>query len=120
MCIRVQDLEEQIIGEQRYKEEEKDKYEHQLTIARSDFQSMRDNLTAENMALKGRLQSLEDYRLHKEEMEQKLKEREEKIEVQDKDYKDKLHELEKKQLIDQDRYISGLDLIAVHIYSHAP
>lgn len=100
---RIQDLEERVIGVKQAKEAEKDKYEVQLTTARSDFQEMRDMLTAENMALKGRLTSLEDYRLHKEEMEESLKAKEEQINAQDKDYSEKLSELEKKNLLDRDR-----------------
>ena len=106
-CCRVQDLEEQVTGVKQQKEAEKDKYEVQLTTARSDFQEMRDMLTADNMALQGRLKSLEDYRLHKQEMEGKLADRESKIASQDKDYSDRLNELEKKNLLDRDRSVEG-------------
>lgn len=92
-------------GVKQQKETEKDKYEVQLTTARSDFHEMRDMLTADNMALQGRLKTLEDYRLHKQEMEGKLAERENKIVSQDKEYSDKLNELEKKNLLDRDRCV---------------
>lgn len=92
------------------KEAEKDKYEVQLTTARSDLQEMRDKLTADNMALQGRLKSLEDYRLHKQEMEAKLAETESKITSQDKEYSDSLNELEKKNLLDRDRSVVGRSL----------
>ena len=92
-------------GVRQLKEAEKDKYEVQLTTARSDFQEMRDQLTADNMALQGRLKSLEDYRLHKQEMEEKLAERESKIASQDKEYGDSLNELEKKKLLDRNRWV---------------
>ena len=114
--LRVQDLEEKIIGMKQAKEAEKDKYEVQLTTVRSDFQEMRDMLTAENMALKGRLTSLEDYRLHKQEMEENLKAKEEQISVQDKEYGEKLNELEKKNLLDRDRFFVCLVLCCV--YTH--
>lgn len=112
LCLfycRVQDLEEQVTGMKQQKEAEKDKYEVQLTTARSDFQEMRDMLTADNMALQGRLKSLEDYRLHKQEMEGKLAEKESKIASQDKEYGDRLNELEKKNLLDRDRSVQQGD-----------
>ena len=109
-------MEEKIIGMKQAKEAEKDKYEVQLTTVRSDFQEMRDMLTAENMALKGRLTSLEDYRLHKQEMEENLKAKEEQISVQDKEYGEKLNELEKKNLLDRDRFF--VCLVSCCVYTH--
>lgn len=97
-------------GVKQQKEAEKDKYEVQLTTARSDFQEMRDMLTADNMALQGRLKSLEDYRLHKQEMEAKLAEKESRITAQDKEYSDRLNELEKKNLLDRNRSVVGRSL----------
>ena len=97
-------------GVKQQKEAEKDKYEVQLTTARSDFQEMCDRMKADNMALQGRLKSLEDYRLHKQEMEAKLEEKESRITSQDKEYSDRLNELEKKNLLDRDRSVVGQSL----------
>ena len=95
-------LEDQMIILKREKDQEKDQYELQLSNGRADFSEMQDMLKADIIALKGKLETLEDYRLHKDDMEQKLESLQQQIEEQQKVHNEKIYLLEKKSVLDKD------------------
>ena len=99
------DLEEKMIVVKQAKDQERDQYELQLSNARADFSEMQDMLKADIIALKGKLETLEDYRLHKDDMEHKLKSLQQQIEEQQKDNTEKIYLLEKKAVLDKDTYV---------------
>lgn len=96
------DLEEKMIALRQAKDQERDQYELQLSNARADFSEMQDMLKADIIALKGKLETLEDYRLHKDDMEQKLESLQKQIEEQQKEHNEKIYSLEKKTVLDKD------------------
>ena len=96
------DLEEDMIQLKQKKDQEKDQYELQLSSGRADFSEMQDMLKADIIALKGKLETLEDYRLHKDDMERKLESLQQQIEEQQKVHDEKIYLLEKKSVLDKD------------------
>lgn len=96
------DLEEKMIALKQAKDQERDQYELQLSNARADFSEMQDLLKADIIALRGKLETLEDYRVHKDDMEQKLKDLQAQIEGQQKNHDEKIYSLEKKAVLDKD------------------
>lgn len=97
------DLEERMIAVKQAKDQERDQYELQLSNARADYSEMQDMLKADIIALKGKLETLEDYRLHKDDMERKLESLQQQIEEQKKEHSDTIYKLEKKAVLDKDK-----------------
>ncbi|XP_065917103.1 cilia- and flagella-associated protein 157-like [Dysidea avara] len=97
------DLEEKMIALTQAKNQERDQFEIQLANARSEFSEIEDRLKADNIALKGKMETLEDYRLHKDDMERKLASLEKQIEAQKKHHEETIYSLEKKAVLDKDR-----------------
>ncbi|XP_053329342.1 cilia- and flagella-associated protein 157 isoform X1 [Spea bombifrons] len=99
----IADLNEQLVGLQQAKDAEKDTYEAQLAHVRHEFQETKDRLTSENMLLAGKLASLEEFRVQKEELTAKFAALEEKLRKQEEDHKEMIYKLEKKGVLDKDR-----------------
>jgi len=85
------------------KDTEKDKYELQLTTLRTEMQEMKDQLTSENMVLGGKLASLEEFRVQKEELMSKFEQMELNLKKQEDDHREHIYQLERKQVVDKDR-----------------
>ncbi|KAG5840943.1 hypothetical protein ANANG_G00194260 [Anguilla anguilla] len=99
----VLDLSEQLLGLQKAKEAEKASLEKQLAQLRQDFQEKKDQLTSENMVLVGKLASLDEFRMQKEELMERLAIQEEQLKTQSKEHQLAIHNLEKKNVLDHDR-----------------
>ncbi|ELR51975.1 hypothetical protein M91_07703, partial [Bos mutus] len=99
----IADLNEQLQSLQLAKEIEKDAFEAQLAQVRHEFQETKDQLTTENIILGGKLAALEEFRLQKEELMQKFMSLEDQLRKQENEYKDYVHNLEKKSVLDKDR-----------------
>ncbi|KAM8934273.1 cilia- and flagella-associated protein 157 [Pelodytes ibericus] len=99
----IADLNDQLMGLQQAKDAEKDAYEAQLAQVRHEFQGTKDRLTSENMLLAGKLASLEEFRVQKEELMAKFAALEEKLKKQEEDHKEMVYRLEKKVVLDKDR-----------------
>jgi len=104
------DLEEKMIALTQAKNQERDQFEIQLANARSEFSEIEDRLKADNIALKGKMETLEDYRLHKDDMEKKLASLEKQIEAQKKLHEETIYSLEKKAVLDKDRYVYNIQV----------
>ncbi|XP_040260754.1 cilia- and flagella-associated protein 157 [Bufo bufo] len=99
----IADLNNQLSGLQQAKDAEKDAYEVQLAQTRHEFQETKERLTSENMLLAGKLASLEEFRVQKEELMAKFSALEEKLRKQEEEHKDTMYKLEKKAVLDKDR-----------------
>ncbi|CAH2316230.1 Hypothetical predicted protein [Pelobates cultripes] len=99
----IADLNDQLLGLQQAKDAEKDAYEAQMAQLRHEFQETRDRLSSENMLLAGKLASLEEFRVQKEELMAKFAALEEKLKKQEEDHKETLYKIEKKAVLDKDR-----------------
>lgn len=99
----IADLQDRLIGLQQAKDAEKDQYEVQLATLRTEMQEIKDQLTSENMVLGGKLASLEEFRVQKEDLMAKFAKMEEELERQQKDHKEVIYNLERKAVVDKDR-----------------
>lgn len=99
----IADLQDRLIGLQQAKDSEKDQYEVQLATLRTEMQEIKDQLTSENMVLGGKLASLEEFRVQKEDLMAKFAKMEEELEKQQKEHKDVIYNLERKAVVDKDR-----------------
>ncbi|XP_059140078.1 cilia- and flagella-associated protein 157-like isoform X1 [Physella acuta] len=97
------DLNERLIGLQQLRDNERETFKKQIQEQRTEFQEMKDQLTAENMILGGKLASLEEFKLQKEELMNKFAMMEAELSRREDEYQDKLYALEKKAVIDKDR-----------------
>lgn len=101
----IADLQDRLIGLQQAKDAEKDQYEVQLATLRTEMQEIKDQLTSENMVLGGKLASLEEFRVQKEDLMAKFAKMEEELERQQKDHKEVIYNLERKAVVDKDRFV---------------
>ncbi|XP_019492213.1 PREDICTED: cilia- and flagella-associated protein 157 [Hipposideros armiger] len=99
----ITDLNKQLQSMQLARELEKDAFEAQLAQVRHEFQETKDQLTTENIILGGKLAALEEFRLQKEELTEKLTWLEDQLQTQGKEYKNYVYNLEKKSVLDKDR-----------------
>lgn len=99
----IADLQDRLIGLQQAKDAEKDQFEVQLATLRTEMQEIKDQLTSENMVLGGKLASLEEFRVQKEDLMAKFAKMEEDLEKQQKEHKDVIYNLERKAVVDKDR-----------------
>ena len=99
----IADLQEKLIGLQQAKDVEKDRYELEITTLKSQMQEVKDQLTSENMVLGGKLASLEEFRLQKEDLLNKFAEMEELLKTTNKNHKEQIYQLERKAVVDKDR-----------------
>ena len=100
----IADLQERLIGLQQAKDSEKDQYEVQLATLRTEMQEIKDQLTSENMVLGGKLASLEEFRVQREDLMAKFANLEQQLIDQENQYKEQIYSLEKKAVVDKDRY----------------
>ncbi|KAG8448002.1 hypothetical protein GDO86_015196 [Hymenochirus boettgeri] len=99
----ITDLNQQLSDLQEAKIAEKDAYEAQLGQVRHEFEDTKERLSSENMLLAGKLASLEEFRVQKEELMAKCASLEEKLKQQEQEHKETLYILEKKAVLDKDR-----------------
>ncbi|PIK45115.1 hypothetical protein BSL78_18004, partial [Apostichopus japonicus] len=99
----IADLNDRLVGLQQAKDTEKDAYEQQLAQLRTEFQETKDQLTSENMILSGKLASLEEFKVQKEDLMAKFAQMEAELASQQQDHKEQIYQLERKQVVDKDR-----------------
>ena len=99
----IADLQEKLISLQQAKELEKDKYELEITTLKTEMRELRDHLTSENMVLCGKLASLEEFRVQKEDLLNKFAEMEELLKTQEQNHNEQIYQLERKAVLDKDR-----------------
>lgn len=99
----IADLNDRYIGLQQTRDNERDQYEQQIQQQRTEYQEMKDQLTSENMILGGKLASLEEFKVQKEDLMAKFAMMEEELKQKDQDHKDAIYGLEKKAVMDKDR-----------------
>lgn len=99
------DLEEKLMALKQAKEKEREKLEGQLTTLKEESQRALDQAAMENKMLQAQLDSLENFRQNKEKLENDLKTKDEMIEQLKKEHEQIVYDLEKKAVLDKDRYI---------------
>ncbi|KAH9496467.1 hypothetical protein Btru_010938 [Bulinus truncatus] len=99
----IADLNDRYIGLQQARDNEREAFKKQIQEQRSEYQEMKDSLTTENMMLGGKLASLEEFKVQKEELMAKFAMMEAELARKEKENQDNLYNLEKKAVIDKDR-----------------
>lgn len=99
------DLEEKLMALKQAKEREREKLEAQLTTLKEDSQRALDQAGMENKTLQAQLDSLETFRQNKEKLENDLKTKDELIEKLQREHEATVYKLEKKAVLDKDRYV---------------
>ncbi|KAG9261822.1 cilia- and flagella-associated protein 157 [Astyanax mexicanus] len=97
------DLAEKLQALQIAKDAEKESFTMQLRTLRHEFQESKDRLTTENMALAGKLASLEEFRMQKDELMALLASLKEQLEQQKQEHQTVIYNLERKAVLDNDR-----------------
>ena len=101
------DLEERMQKLKQMKEMEREKLEAQLTTLKEDSQRALDQAAMENKMLQAQLDALENFKQNKEKLENDLKTKDEMIEQLKRDNEEMVYNLEKKSVLDKDRYVSN-------------
>ncbi|KAL8596770.1 hypothetical protein ACOMHN_053866 [Nucella lapillus] len=99
----IADLNDRYIGLQQTRDNEREQYELQIQQQRNEYQEMKDQLTSENMILGGKLASLEEFKVQKEDLIAKFEMMEDDLKKKDQEHKENIYALEKKAVIDKDR-----------------
>jgi len=97
------DLQEKLICVQQKKDVEKDKYELEVATLKTQMQETKDQLDSENAVLGGKLASLEEFRIQKEDLLNKFSEMEDNLYTQEQNHKEQIYQLERKAVVDKDR-----------------
>ncbi|XP_013382164.1 cilia- and flagella-associated protein 157 isoform X1 [Lingula anatina] len=99
----IADLNDRLVGLQQLKDSEKEEYEKQLNQLKADYQETKDQLTSDNLILAGKLSSLEEFKVQKEDLMQKFANLEAELERQQKEFKNTIYDMERKSVVDKDR-----------------
>jgi len=99
----IADLNDRLIGLQQARDSEKEQYETGMQQLRTEFQETKDQLTSENMILGGKLASLEEFKVQKEDLMAKFAAMEGRLGEQEEHHKGIIYSLERKQVVDKDR-----------------
>ncbi|KAL2079640.1 hypothetical protein ACEWY4_025384 [Coilia grayii] len=99
------DLSERLISLNQSKEAEKETFELQLSQLRQEFQEVKDKLSSENIALAGKLASLEEFRAQKEDLMAQLDSLKEQLEIQKQEHQAIIYNLERKAVLENDRLL---------------
>lgn len=98
------DLEEKLFALKQAKEKEREKLEAQLTALKEDSQRALDQAAMDNKMLQAQLDSLESFRQNKERLENELMQKDEMMAQLKKQHEEIVYNLEKKAVLDKDRY----------------
>ncbi|KAI7812454.1 hypothetical protein IRJ41_002077 [Triplophysa rosa] len=100
---QVADLKETLSKHQQDQEAERGSFELQLSLLRLELQEHKDKFTYENMALAGKLASLEEFSVQKEKLMAERRALEEQLQKQKEKHHTEIYNLEKKAVLDNDR-----------------
>ena len=95
----IADLNDRHIGLQQTRDNEREQYELQIQQQHNEYQEMKDQLTSENMILRGKLAALEEFKVQKEDLMAKFAVMEEELKKKDQDHKENIYNLEKKAVM---------------------
>lgn len=98
------DLEDRLLHAQQVKDEQQKKLESQVTQLKEESQRALDQAVFENKILQGQLDTLETFRQNKSKIEKEMVEKQEEIERLKKEHVEMIYQLEKKAVLDKDRY----------------
>uniref|UniRef100_A0A673LJQ7 Cilia- and flagella-associated protein 157 n=1 Tax=Sinocyclocheilus rhinocerous TaxID=307959 RepID=A0A673LJQ7_9TELE len=97
------DLAETLSRHQQAPEAERESFELQLSLLRHELQENKEKFTSENMALAGKLASLEEFSMQREKLMAERRCLEEQLQKQKEEPQAQIYNLEKKAVLDNDR-----------------
>ncbi|XP_073695640.1 cilia- and flagella-associated protein 157 [Garra rufa] len=97
------DLAETLSRHQQAQENERESFELQLSLLRHELQENKEKFTSENMALAGKLASLEEFSMQREKIMAERRSLEEQLQKQKEHHQTQIYNLEKKAVLDNDR-----------------
>lgn len=97
------DLEEKLDELAKLRANEKTEFLRQIREGELKYKTMQEELTSEIKLLTGKLNSLEEFRVQKDELLAKFDQQESELRVQTKQHRDLIYDIERKQVMDKDR-----------------
>lgn len=99
----IKDFEEKLTKLAEVRAEETEHFQTIIHDLENKYKTMHEQLTSEIKLLTGKLNSLEEFRIQKDELMAKFDQQETDLKDQNQHHKDILYELERKQILDKDR-----------------
>lgn len=99
----IEDFEEKLTQLAKVRAEETERFQGKIQDWESKYKTMHEQLTSEIKLLTGKLNSLEEFRIQKDELMAKFDQQETDLKEQNQRHKETLYELERKQILDKDR-----------------
>lgn len=97
------DLEEKLSELAAVRAAETVEFKRQIREQELRYKTMQDELTSEIKLLTGKLNSLEEFRIQKDELLAKFDHQEDELRIQTKNHRELIYDIERKQVIDKDR-----------------
>lgn len=97
------DLEEKLSELAKVRASETTEFKRQIREQELKYKTMQDELTSEIKLLTGKLNSLEEFRIQKDELMAKFDQQEDELRIQTKNHRELIYDIERKQVIDKDR-----------------
>lgn len=97
------DLEDKLSELAKVRDDEKTEFLRQIREGDLKFKTMQEELTSEIKLLTGKLNSVEEFRVQKDELLAKFDQQESELRVQTKQHRDLIYDIERKQVMDKDR-----------------
>lgn len=99
----IKDLEEKLSELAKVRSVETTEFLRQIKEGELKYKTMQDELTSEIKLLTGKLNSLEEFRIQKDELLAKFDQQETELRIQTKQHHDLIYEIERQQVVDKDR-----------------
>ena len=122
---QIAELQARLEGLQQVHKTDGENYEKRLSNLEQEFSRTKEELASENMVLTKKLDALEEFRIQREQLMAKYDEQEASKDAQKQEYEERIYELEKKHIIEEDRLkkemMSKLEAVAAEFRkaSHA-